>query len=142
MLTGVVACGFEIISSPIGAVGKALADGTITEKVRFFHHLSKNALGLDPNKHIDKAAHGGCLYPVIKSIVRRILQLKLRYPGTKVMLDISDVAGAFTLVDINENCVDEFAADMPMGVDGSAYTWSPSYSRAPARHPRGGGREA
>ena len=32
------------------------------------------------------------------------------------MLDISDVAGAFTLVDINENCVGEFAADMPMGV--------------------------
>ena len=56
------------------------------------------------------------MYPVIKSIIRRILQLKLRYPGTKVMLDISDVAGAFTLVDINENCVDEFAADMPMGV--------------------------
>ena len=54
---------------------------------------------------------------MIKAIIRRILQLKLRYPGTKVVLDISDVAGAFTLVDINENCVGEFAADMPMGVD-------------------------
>ena len=44
-------------------VGKALADGTITEKVRFLHHLPKIALGLDPNGHIGKVAHGGCLLP-------------------------------------------------------------------------------
>ena len=97
--------------------------------------MSKNALGLDPNKHIDKAAHGGCLYPVIKSVVRRMLQLKLRYPGTKVVLDISDVAGAFMLVDTNENCVDEFAADIPMGVEDGVRLPATEEMRTPSSSP-------
>ena len=41
VFTNSVAAGFEIISSPIGAVAKALNNGLKTLKMRFFHHLSK-----------------------------------------------------------------------------------------------------
>ena len=50
-------------------------------------------------------------------------------------MDISDVAGAFTLVDINENCVDEFAADMPMGVDGGVRLPAAEEMLTPASSP-------
>ena len=41
VFTNSVAAGFEITSSPIGAVAMALNSGLKTLKMRFFHHLSK-----------------------------------------------------------------------------------------------------
>ena len=49
VVTGVAAASKPIVSSPIGQTAMALADGTKTNVMRFFHHLSNFAAGLNPN---------------------------------------------------------------------------------------------
>ena len=117
ILTGLAAGRLAIISSPIGATAKFAADGAMTAKVRFFHHLSKLAAGLNLNAQSDRDGHGGCFYPVVAQLVRKIMALKRRYPGARVVIDLFDVAGAFTLVDVTAADVNQFATEMPLKVE-------------------------
>ena len=113
VVTGVAAASKPIVSSPIGATAKALGDGTKTNIMRFFHHLSKFAAGLNPNGMSDREGHGGCFYPIPQALVRQITVYKPKYPGAFVLLDLFDVNGAFTNLETNEADVCQFATDMP-----------------------------
>ena len=109
VLTGAAAGMFSIISSPIGAAAKFAWGGAMTAKVRFFHHLSKLAAGLNLNAQSDREGHGGCFYPAVQEPVRRIMALKRRYPGVRIVLDLFDVPGAFSKVDMAADVVHQFA---------------------------------
>ena len=117
VFTGAAAGLHSIISSPIGATAKFAWDGAVTAKVRFFHHLSKLAAGLNLNAQSDREGHGGCFYPVVQELVRTIMALKRRYSGVRIVLDLFDVAAAFNKVEMAADVVHQFATDMPLKVE-------------------------
>ena len=77
----------------------------MTAKVRFFHHLSKLAAGLNLNAQSDREGHSGCFYPVVQELVRRIMALKRRYPGVRIVLDLFYMAAAFNKVEMAADVV-------------------------------------
>ena len=99
VFTNSIAAGFETISSPIGAVAKALNSALKTLKMRFFHHLSKRERGVCPNEQTDKSPHGGIFYPTPLVPIRGTVMYKRKYPGSRVLYEVKDAEGAFTLLD-------------------------------------------
>ena len=112
-----VASDFDVISSPIGGVPKNDNSGADTGMIRFFHHLSKESGGIQVNLMSDKYAQGPIFYPRLIVVIRRCLALARKYPGSRIVIKLFDVDGAFTRCDVAADCVHQFATDIPGAVD-------------------------
>eukprot|EP00435_Cladocopium_sp_Y103_P041030 s1496_g11.t1 len=93
-------------SSPFEAVPKMLPNRTLAAEVRLVH----DQRGV--NAGTDKGLHPPAIQPLHEQVVRRILFLKARYPGVKVVLAKKDVAGAFRLLWLDPQDVELFGGDV------------------------------
>ena len=99
------------VSSPFETVPKMLPNRTLSTDVRLVHDQRR------VNQGTDKTLHPPAAQPSHAQVARRILWLKARYPGTKVVLAKKDVAGAFRLLWVDPKDVELFGGDIP---------WAPS----------------
>ena len=100
------------VSSPFEAVPKMLPNRTLSTEVRLVHDQRRINTGTD------KELHPPAVQPSHDQIVRRILWLKVQYPGVPVMLAKKDVAGAFRLLWLDPRDVELFGGEVP---------WQPQY---------------
>ena len=112
------------VSSPFEAVPKMLPNRTLSKEVRLVH--DQRAV----NRGTDKELHPPAVQPMHRQIVRRILWLKMRYPGVDVCLAKKDVAGAFRLLWVDPRDVELFGGDVgwcpqEMGAGGKAEDGDP-----------------
>ena len=95
------------ISSPFEAVPKMLPNRTLSHEVRLVHDQRL------VNTGTDKELHPPAVQPFHQQVIRRILWLKARYPGVKVVMAKKDVAGAFRLLWVDPRDVELFGGDVP-----------------------------
>ena len=95
------------ISSPFEAVPKMLPNRTMSQEVRLVHDQRL------VNTGTDKELHPPAVQPLHQQVIRRILWLKARYPGVKVVMAKKDVAGAFRLLWVDPRDVELFGGDVP-----------------------------
>ena len=96
-----------VISSPMGMVPKIIPDRTISEEHRPIRDLRK------PNENSPKERHPTVECPTHREIARRIMELKMRFPGVPVMMSKRDIEGAFKRVWMSLDDIGLFATDFP-----------------------------
>ena len=107
------------VSSPFELVPKMLPNRSLSTEARLVHDQRQ------VNGGTHKDLHPPAAQPTHEQIARRILWLKARYPGVKVVLAKKDVAGAFRLLWADPRDAELFAGDVPwkpelMGTGGEA----------------------
>ena len=107
------------VSSPFELVPKMLPNRSLSTEARLVHDQRQ------VNGGTHKDLHPPAAQPTHEQIARRILWLKARYPGVKVVLAKKDVAGAFRLLWVDPRDAELFAGDVPwkpelMGTGGEA----------------------
>ena len=95
------------VSSPFELVPKMLPTRSLSTEARLVHDQRQ------VNGGTHKDLHPPASQPTHEQIARRILWLKARYPGVKVVLAKKDVAGAFRLLWVDPRDVELFAGDVP-----------------------------
>ena len=95
------------VSSPFEAVPKMLPNRSLSTEMRLVHDQRR------VNQGTDKTLHPPASQPLHEQVVRRILWLKTRYPGVRVLLAKKDVAGAFRLLWVDPRDVELFGGDLP-----------------------------
>ncbi|CAK9076517.1 unnamed protein product [Durusdinium trenchii] len=95
------------VSSPFELVPKMLPNRTLSTEARLVHDQRQ------VNEGTHKDLHPPAAQPTHEQVARRVLWLKARYPGVKVVMAKKDVAGAFRLLWVDPRDVELFAGDVP-----------------------------
>ncbi|ETO83783.1 hypothetical protein F444_02249 [Phytophthora nicotianae P1976] len=91
----------ELVVSPVGVIDKA---GDDTRMINDYSYPRGSLV----NEVTDRANFQSISYNPPRDIARRIYELRIQYPGKKVLIMLGDISGAFRHVPVRENAVYRF----------------------------------